>query len=118
MSYIKVDIPLLDCRGIYLWIENYAGDTVTEYKATGEFKILIRMKLNNKSVKKVFKFPRDKSFKKAVEDVSSKRLHLKDEYKERGTLKQEKVIEEQKEPERYDELSASSIPVMIRGRSF
>ena len=47
------------------------------------------MKINNKSVKKVFKFPRDKTFKKVVEEINSKRLHLKDEHLRENYRKKE-----------------------------
>ena len=91
MSYIKVDIPELDTRGIYLWLEDYAGDIVSTFKPTGEFKLQIRIKTNGKLTKKTFKFPKSKTFRKAVEQVSDKRLDLKSEYDERGTLRPEKI---------------------------
>lgn len=96
MSYIKVDIEDLDTRGIYLWLEDYAGDSITTIKPTGEFKLQIRIKTNGKLTKKTFKFPKSKTFRKAVEQVSDKRLDLKSEYDERGTLRPEKIVVEVK----------------------
>lgn len=96
MSYINVDIPDLDTRGIYLWLENYAGDTVSTFKPIGEYKLQIRIKTNGKLTKKTFKFPKSKTFRKAVEQVSDKRLNLKSEYNERGTLRPEKITIEAK----------------------
>lgn len=91
MSYIKIDIEDLDTRGIYLWIDDYAGDTVTTFKPTGEYKLQIRIKTHGKLTKKTFKFPKSKTFRKAVEQVSDKRLDLKSEYDERGTLRPIKI---------------------------
>lgn len=96
MSYIKVDIQDLDTRGIYLWLEEYAGGTVSTFKPSGEYKLQIRIKTNGKLTKKTFKFPKSKTFKKAVEQVSDKRLDLKSEYDERGTLRPKKTVVEVK----------------------
>ncbi len=74
MSYVKTDYPKIDNRGIYLWIENYAGDTVTEFKPTTEYKLLLRIKVKGKVTKKVYPFPKDKTFKKAIETVSDCRV--------------------------------------------
>ena len=75
----------------YLWLEDYAGDTVTIFKPSGEYKLQIRIRTNGKLTKKTFKFPKSKTFRKAVEQVSDKRLDLKSEYGERGTLRPEKI---------------------------
>ena len=96
MSYIKIDIEDLDTRGIYLWLDDYAGDTVTTFKPMGEYKLQIRIKTLGKLTKKTFKFPKSKTFRKAVEQVSDKRLELKSEYDERGTLRPKKIEKEVK----------------------
>ena len=95
MSYIKVEDKRLDTRGIYLWIENYAGNSVAvpDFKPSGEYKLQIRLKINGKITKKVYKFPKSKTLYKAVEQVSDGRLALIEEYKERGTLRPEKIEE-------------------------
>lgn len=96
LSYIKVEIDKLDTRGIYLWLKDYEANSISTFKPNGEFKLQIRIKTKGKLTKKTFKFPKSKTFRKAVEEVSNKRLDLVSEYNERGTLRPEKIIVEKK----------------------
>ena len=93
MSFIKVEDRRVDTRGIYLWLDDYAGSSidVPEFKASSDYKLQIRLKIHGKITKKVFPFPRTKTLYKAIESVNDKRLSLIEKFKLNGTLKDKKV---------------------------
>ncbi len=92
MSYIKIDYLKSYNLGIYLLVKNYAGDAVSEFKFTNEYKLFLRIKVKGKVAKNIFIFPKDKIFKKIIKTVSDCRIDLKKLYEEIVSVKIKPVV--------------------------
>jgi len=91
-NHIRIKLPNYDTRGMYL-IYNSELKEITkpsDIKITTNYKILLRIKVNNKTGKKTFDFPKSKTLVKAIEIVNDKRLELRETLKSEGTLREKR----------------------------
>lgn len=101
-KYIRIEVPNKDCKGMFLLCDTEFSKITSAKEAnkliSKNFKIQLRIKVDNNRGKKVFSFESNKTtFLKAIEYVASKRSDLRDYLKENGTVREKKKVEDAKE---------------------
>lgn len=92
MKYIRVKIPNKTCSSFYIRSDELHVDVLTDLKQfipKSKYQLMLRLKANNTSSKKVFTFGPKKTLTIAIDEVNAERVALKDKLAKTGSLKKE-----------------------------